>query len=268
MSDREIKPTVLIEEKPKSSALPKILLGVACVLLLGGGLLLSFWNSGKTVTNPNISTSVQPQGGVFSSGRQTTGAGGDSGKPSPGQSSQGATQSATQSAASQTAAQAAAQAEFERQQREQQIAAQKAELDRLAAEQMAAARRNQEEAARLQAERERIAAQQRAAASIPQNFPPQQQQPTQQVYDGPSSGAVVWEGEVQGVALVTIMGDQVDQGRIVSGSLPGVSVSLQPKDSKHVIIAAPPSPSNRYKRLAFRVQGKGTVQQTILWTVN
>ncbi len=267
MSDRDIKPTVLIEEKPKSSALPKVLLVAACVLLLGAGLLLSFWSSGKTVNNPNTSTSEQPRGGVFSSGRQTTPSAGDAGKPSAaGQGGQSGSLSATQPA-NQSATQSAAQAEFERQQHEQQLAAQRAELERLSAEQASAARRNQEEAARLQAERDRLAAQQRAAASIPQNFP-QQQQPAQQVYDGPSSGSVVWEGEVQGVALVTIMGDQVDQGRIVSGSLPGVSVSLQPKDSKHVIIAAPPSPSNRYKRLAFRVQGKGTVQQTILWTVN
>jgi flagellar basal body-associated protein FliL len=268
MSDREIKPTVLIEDKPKTSALPKVLLVVACVLLLGAGLLLSFWNGGKTVSKPSTSTTEQPRGGVFSGGRQTPSSpgasAGDSGKPS---AAQGGAQSAGQ-AASQSAAQSAAQAEFERQQHEQQIAAQRAELDRLSAEQAAAARRNQEEFARLQAERERMAAQQRAAASIPQNSQHQQQQQAQQVYDGPSSGAVVWEGDVQGVALVTIMGDQADQGRVVSGSLPGVSVSLQPKDGKHVIIAAPPSPSNRYKRLAFRVQGKGTVQQTILWTVN
>ena len=271
MSDREIKPTVLIEEKTRRSPLPRILLVVACVVLVGAGLLLSFWGSGKTVTNTNISTSDQPLGGVFSGGRQTAspsaGGGTDSGKPSAAGSGQQSANQANAQSAAQSADQAAAQADFERAQRDQQIAAQKAELDRMGAEQAAAARRNQEEAARLQAERDRIAMQQqRASASIPQNVPQQQTAP--QVYDGPSSGSLVWEGEVQGVTLVTIMGGKVDQGRIVSGSLPGVSVSLQPKDGKHVIIAAPPSPSNRYQRLAFRVQGKGTVQQTILWTVN
>jgi hypothetical protein len=166
-----------------------------------------------------------------------------------------AKQQADEAAAQAAAALAAQQSALAQQQRdlEQRAAAQQAAAAALAQEQArVAAEKQQAEAAA--AEAERLKQQEAQRAAVP-------------VYSGPSSGEIVWQGEVQGTTLVTINGSSSDVGRVVSGALPGVLVMLQPADGKHVGIAATPSPSNRFQRLTLRVQGKGMLQEVIHWSV-
>jgi hypothetical protein len=86
-------------------------------------------------------------------------------------------------------------------------------------------------------------------------------------YSGPSSGSIVWQGEVRGTTLVTINGNACDAGQIVSGALPGVLVAVQPADTKHVGVAGAPAPSNSYRRLTLRIQGNGVLQEVIRWSI-
>jgi hypothetical protein len=171
-------------------------------------------------------------------------------------------------------------------QRQQQAAAeqatQQAELDekRRELEQQAAAQQAQEqqleqERLRVEAENERAnaaaahAEQQRAAASEAERLRQQalENQPRPVTYSGPSSGSIVWQGEVQGTTLVTIDGNTSDTGQIVSGALPGVLVMVQPADAKHVGVAGAPAPSNSFRRLTLRIQGKGVMQEVIHWSI-
>jgi serine/threonine protein kinase len=116
-----------------------------------------------------------------------------------------------------------------------------------------AAEKMKEQASAAEAERnqEQVEARQRQAA----------------VYRGPSSGVIVWKGMVKGVTLITINGNSSDVGQIISGELPGVLVMIQPADSKHVVVASTPAPSNSYQRLTLRVQGNGDLQESIRWSI-
>ena len=87
------------------------------------------------------------------------------------------------------------------------------------------------------------------------------------VYSGPSSGSIVWQGEVRGATLVTINGSGSDTGQVLSGALPGVLVMVQPVDTKHVGVAGAPAPSNSFRRLTLRVQGNGVLQEVIRWSI-
>lgn len=163
-----------------------------------------------------------------------------------------AKQQADQAAAAALAAQQAALAQQQRD-LEQKAAAQQAAADALAQEQ-----------ARVEADKQRAAA---AAAEAERLKQQAAQRAAAPVYSGPSSGEIIWQGEVQGTSLVTINGSSSDVGRVISGALPGVLVMVQPADGKHVGIAATPSPSNRFQRLTLRVQGKGMLQEVIHWSI-
>jgi hypothetical protein len=164
-----------------------------------------------------------------------------------------------------------------------QQAAQQAELDERTRELEAqaaaqAARENQLEQDRLrvQAEKQKAEAaaaaaeqQQAAAAAEAERLKQQaaENQPRPTAYNGPSSGSIVWQGEVKGTTLVTIDGNSSDTGRVVSGGLPGVLVMIQPNDAKHVGVAGAPGPSNAFRRLTLRIQGHGMLQETIRWSI-
>jgi multidrug efflux pump subunit AcrA (membrane-fusion protein) len=169
-------------------------------------------------------------------------------------------QAAQQLAAAQQQAAAAAAVQQQQQAAAQQAAAaalaeKQRELDQKAAEQEAQARQLEQERLRMEAERQKAI----ALASVKPARPAP--------YDGPSSGTIVWQGEVKGTTLVTIKGNASDTGQVVSGGLPGVLVMIQPADGKHVGVAASPAPSNSYQRLTLRVQGNGMMQEVIRWSV-
>lgn len=170
------------------------------------------------------------------------------------------------------AAAALAQAQAAQQQAALQAAQQ--ELADRAAEQAANEKRLQDEQARIEAEKQSSA--QAAAEAARQRAAMEAERARQQaaeqaaraaIYQGPSSGEIVWRGEVRGVSLVTIDGNSSDTGQVVSGGLPGVLVMVQPMDGKHVGVAGAPAPSNRFRRLVLRVRGNGPVQAVIHWSV-
>jgi hypothetical protein len=169
---------------------------------------------------------------------------------------------------------AAAQAQAAAVQQQAALQATQRELDVKAAEQAAKEKALQDEQARIELDKQRAAnavdeaERQRAAMDAERA----QQQAAEQLakarrYDGPSSGELVWRGEVRGTSLVTIEGNSSDTGQVVSGALPGVLVMVQPVDAKHVGVAGAPAPSNGFRRLVLRVQGNGPVQEVIHWSV-
>ncbi len=85
-------------------------------------------------------------------------------------------------------------------------------------------------------------------------------------YSGPSSGTIIWQGEVHGMQLIDINGDRAEQGA-VTGELPGVPCMVQPADPKHVSVAIAPGVSNAWNRIVVRVQGKGRVTVRLNWSI-
>lgn len=164
---------------------------------------------------------------------------------------------AVQQQATEAAAQRAAQ--------EAMLAAKQQELDQKAAEQEA--REQQLEQERLRVEAEKQKAQEVAAEAEKARRQVAVIQPHPAAYSGPSSGTIVWQGNVKGTTLVTINGKSSDVGEVVLGALPGVLVMIQPADAKHVGVASTPAPSNSYQRLTLRVQGSGMLQETIRWSI-
>lgn len=151
--------------------------------------------------------------------------------------------------------------------KQEELARKQAELDAVAAQQAAqqqalAAAQQQVDQRKKEAEAQEAAnlkKQQDAAAAAAAI-------PVKPVYRGPTSGDIVWQGTVNGTTLVTITGDTCDSGTLVSGSLPGVPVIIQPKDAKKTRVASTPAPSNAYQRLVFGVSGNGTVQVVFHWS--
>ncbi len=68
-------------------------------------------------------------------------------------------------------------------------------------------------------------------------------------YHGPSSGRIVWEGEIEDKeGLVTIEGGTADKGRVVSGRVPGgTPLVLALQDVKNVGIAMTPQQTSGYR---------------------
>lgn len=87
-------------------------------------------------------------------------------------------------------------------------------------------------------------------------------------YNGPSSGRIVWEGEIEDKeGLVTIEGNTADKGRIVSGGVPGgTPLVLALQDVKNVGIAMTPQQTSGYRRMVLRVK-KGKRKAVIDWSV-
>jgi hypothetical protein len=85
-------------------------------------------------------------------------------------------------------------------------------------------------------------------------------------YQGPSSGTLVWEGDVNGADLIDIQNGSANHGT-VTGTLPGVPCMVQAADPKRVTISTPPAPSNEWKRIVLRVQAKGHTTVTVRWAL-
>jgi hypothetical protein len=181
-----------------------------------------------------------------------------------------------QAASQNDAASRTLQAELAAKQQQQEVEAQQAaqavelaernrELEQKAAEQEARERQLQQDRQRLEAEKQKAEAVAAEAERLKQSALDRQSHPT--VYSGPSSGDLIWRGEVKGATLVTINGNVSDSGEVVSGALPGVLVMIQPADAKHVGVAGTPAPSNAFHRLTLRIQGNGVVQEVIHWSI-
>jgi hypothetical protein len=80
---------------------------------------------------------------------------------------------------------------------------------------------------------------------------------------GPSSGALIWSGELRKGDIITIDGGQASSGTL-QGSLPGVPVILE-TDFKGVGFAEMPGPSNGWKRVSFRSLRDQKVVVTLRW---
>lgn len=177
--------------------------------------------------------------------------------------------------------------EAAREQQQAALDAARRELDAKAAEQADKERRLAEEQARVEAERASAAAARASAAAAAaeverQRAAAEEQRRIAEIeraqqdaarasqgrrYQGPSSGEIVWRGEVHGTELVTIEGKASNTGEVISGALPGVPVMVQPVDVKHVGVAVSPAPSNEFRRLVLRVQGNGSMQEVVHWSL-
>jgi hypothetical protein len=151
------------------------------------------------------------------------------------------------------------QHELEQRAADQAAREQRLEQDRLRVE----AAKQQAEAVAAEAQRQKA----EAVAQVEQLKKAAANQPRPAMYSGPSSGSILWQGQVVGTTLVTIDCNSSDTGQVLSGALPGVLVMIQPADTKHVVIAGTPAPSNSYRRLTLRIQGKGNMQEVIHWSV-
>jgi hypothetical protein len=89
--------------------------------------------------------------------------------------------------------------------------------------------------------------------------------PVKPAYSGPSSGVLIWSGQLQRDGLVEITGSSASSG-MLRGELPGVPVivEVEPKD---VGVAEAPSPANGWKRLVLRSRTRRLSVVTIKWTV-
>lgn len=84
-------------------------------------------------------------------------------------------------------------------------------------------------------------------------------------YSGPAAGVIVWSGQLEKGAAVSISGTQPSAGT-VNGTLPGVPVLIE-VDPKDVGVAEAPGPSNGWKSFSLRSRkGRHTVV-TIRWRV-
>jgi hypothetical protein len=123
-----------------------------------------------------------------------------------------------------------------------------------------------EREAQAQRERERKARDEAPKVFRPDPVSPAVPNPAPASYSGPSSGEIVWEGDIKGTELITIENGRASSGT-VSGALPGVLCLLQPADPKRVSIASTPAPYNQYKRMVFRVSANGRTRVVIRWSL-
>lgn len=84
-------------------------------------------------------------------------------------------------------------------------------------------------------------------------------------YSGPASGVIVWSGQLEGGAAVTIDGINATSGT-VNGSLPGVPVLIEVSPAE-VAISEAPSPGNGWKRFSVRSRKNRHTVVTIRWRV-
>jgi hypothetical protein len=154
--------------------------------------------------------------------------------------------------------------DLERQQAELQLG-----KKRLADAQAALEAQQQEEARRVARVREELDRQkqlQRAEESPQPETKERSISSTMLPYQGPSSGTLVWEGEIAGAELVTIEGGTASSGK-VTGMLPGVPCFVQSSDPKRVSVATAPGPSNQWKRIVLRIQSHGHTTVKVTWAL-
>lgn len=159
-----------------------------------------------------------------------------------------------------------------RQQREREQAELELERKRLAEAQLALENQRQEEAqeaerAKSQARQEELEQQQRLR-NAEEALRTKEKETTQvetlpPAYKGPSSGTLVWEGEVNDADLIDIRNGSPNRGSL-SGMLPGVPVMVQASPVDAVVISIPPAPSNDWKRIVLRVRTKGHKKVTVM----
>jgi len=82
----------------------------------------------------------------------------------------------------------------------------------------------------------------------------------------PTSGEIIWTGDVNGTQLITIDKDHADVGTL-QGSLPGVVCIIQPLDEKHVSVVSTPGSENNFNRLVLRVKGRGGMREVVKWSL-
>ncbi|MBK9170052.1 MAG: zinc ribbon domain-containing protein [Bryobacterales bacterium] len=95
--------------------------------------------------------------------------------------------------------------------------------------------------------------------------PPKPAQEAKPRYSGPSSGVVVWSGQLERGGQVTIDGSDATAGRL-NGALPGVPVIVE-IDTREFALAEAPSPANGWKRFTFRARNKRHTVVTVKWSV-
>jgi hypothetical protein len=253
----------------RQKAIAAVLMSLVAALLVGGivlGLYQHTHGVGRGIGAPGSTDGGGQDRLAMSSGARVVESVGGSAKTAP-----------LQAAAQDEAAKRAQQAEQAAKQQQQEAAAQQAaqaaelaernrELEQKAAEQEARERQLQQDRLRLEAERQKAEAEAAAEAERLRQSTLERQSRAA-VYSGPSSGDLIWRGEVKGTTLVTINGNSSDSGEVISGALPGVLVMVQPADAKHVGVAGTPAPSNAFHRLTLRIQGNGVVQEVIHWSV-
>lgn len=81
-----------------------------------------------------------------------------------------------------------------------------------------------------------------------------------------NSGSVVWSGQVDKDALITIEGGRASSGSVTQGALPGtpVMILVEPKDAVAISIA--PAPSNGWNRIVLRGLVQRETVVTIRWS--
>ncbi len=84
-------------------------------------------------------------------------------------------------------------------------------------------------------------------------------------YAGPASGVIVWSGQLERGAAVTIDGDRPSVGSM-NGVLPGVPVMVEITPSD-IAVAEPPGPGNGWKRISVRSRKSRHTVVTIRWSV-
>jgi hypothetical protein len=265
---------------PKKRLLP-VIAGSLVAALLVAGIVLGLFHPGRKAgwhlpVGSSTQGSEQEQLSISSAERDTTadkGQGTSAGAgttQSPGNGADKRNEllaQQQQAAAEQAAAQQAAAQQAAAQQAAQEaaFAEKNRELEQRAAMQAAKEQQLELDRQRVQADQQRAAAAAADAERLRQEAIQRQSRPAP--YSGPSSGSIVWQGEVHGTTLVTINGTASDSGQVLSGALPGVLVMVQPADAKHVGIAGTPAPSNAFRRLTLRIQGNGVLQEVIRWSI-
>jgi len=223
-------------------------------------------SSGKGVTKQEV-----PKGN--GAGQLVVGVDGVPKKNRPGDGLGKGTQSRVGKTVMDEARQAEEKARQEREgAREQEMERQRQELASLKAQQEQQQRQIEEARQKLANEQEQRERDQKARDDArpkvfrPDPSPAPVPERPQGVYRGPTSGEIVWDGNIKGTELITIENGQASSGT-VSGALPGVLCLLQPADPKRVSIASTPAPHNQYKRMVFRVSGNGRTRVVIRWSL-
>lgn len=80
---------------------------------------------------------------------------------------------------------------------------------------------------------------------------------------GPSSGVLVWSGDLRKGDIITIDGSHASTGSL-QGALPGVPVILE-TDYRGIGFSEMPGPSNGWKRVSFRALRDQKVVVTLRW---
>lgn len=151
------------------------------------------------------------------------------------------------------------------QEQEPSLAQQQQQMELMRQEQSALKQKQEE----LEAQEHTLQLQQQAMKKREAEGQSQVQKATHQTplpYSGPSSGTLVWKGEIHGTELVDIVKGSASTGE-VEGTLPGVPCLVQPADPKHVSVAVAPGPSNGWNRLVLRIKGKGQTLVKLSWSL-